>query len=331
MQAPAAGFVERLLVYPRSGYTNRLQAIASAAILARQLGARFQICWEPEDVVPGDALETFTGAFCDEFVLDADQVHREYGFRREELPRYLNVDPARRLVVLAGHDRGEQVFMSELPAALTDPCIPTTLVIIAGGQFFMPAAGVPDREWLEEFRNLRCSYYRELPLNSAIEDSARSSLAGREPFLGLHLRYSDRAHQAPLEAAIRKALIDIREASGLTSVFIASDTAKARTKWVAECKSLDLQPWFIEQDAWDRSKAGSGHAALVDWRVLGHSQSLVYFSESTFAVEAAVAAGAYERSIALAPHPRQAAAVKSRELIRAAVTYPKRHGWFSSR
>ena len=164
-----------------------------------------------------------------------------------------------------------------------------------------------------------------------MEDSAGACLAGREPFLGLHLRYSDRAYQAPLDGAIRKALIDIRDASGLSSVFIASDTNEARTQWVSECKSLGLNPWFIEQDSWDRSKTGSGHAALVDWRVLGHSQRLVYFSESTFAVEAAVAAGAYDRSIPLAPHPRQAAAVKSRELIRAAVTYPRRHGWFSSR
>ena len=330
MQAPAAGFVERLLVYPRSGYTNRLQAIASAAILARQLGARFQICWELEEVVPGDALETFTDAFCDEFILDTDQVRRDYGFRREDLPRYLNVDPARRIVVLAGHDRGEQVFMSELSAALTDPCNPTTLVIIAGGQFFLPPEGKAEQDWQAEFREFRREFYRSLPLNSAIEDSARGSLAGREPFLGLHLRYSDRAHQAPLEDEIRKALIEARDASGLSSVFIASDTAKARTKWVTECKSLGLQPWFIEQDSWDRSKTGSGHAALVDWRVLGHSQRLVYFSESTFAVEAAVAAGAYDRSIPLAPHLRQAAAVKGRELIRAAVTYPKRHGWFSS-
>ena len=330
MHAPAAGFVERLLVYPRSGYTNRLQAIASSEILARQLGARFQICWEPEEVVPGDALETFTDAFCDEFVLNADQVHRDYGFRREDLPRYLNVDPTRRLVVLAGHDRGEQVFMSELSAALTDPCNPTTLVIIAGGQFFLPPEGKAEQDWQAEFRELRRRFYKSLPLNAAIEDSARGSLAGRVPFLGLHLRYSDRAHQAPLEDSIRKALIEARAASGLSSVFIASDTATARTKWVSECKSLGLNPWFIEQDSWDRSKTGSGHAALVDWRVLGHSQRLVYFSESTFAVEAAVAAGAYDRSIPLAPHPRQAAAVKSRELIRAAVTYPKRHGWFSS-
>lgn len=330
MQAPAAGFVERLLVYPRSGYTNRLQAIASAAILARQLGARFQICWEPEDVVPGDALETFTGAFCDEYVLNADQVRSDFDFRREDLPRYLNVDPARRLVVLAGHDRGEQVFMSELSAALTEPCSPTTLVIIAGGQFFLPPEGKAEQDWQAEFRELRRRFYKSLPLNAAIEGCVSNSLAGREPFLGLHLRYSDRAHQAPLEAEIRRALINIQDASGLTSVFIASDTAKARTRWVAECKTLGLQPWFIEQDAWDRSKTGSGHAALVDWRVLGHSQRLVYFSESTFAVEAAVAAGAYERSIPLAPNLRQGAAVKSRELIRAAVTYPKRHGWFTS-
>ena len=331
MQAPAAGSVERLLVYPRSGYTNRLQAIASSAILARQLGAELQICWETQEVVPDSAEETFSHDFCNEFVVTPEQVSDQLRFRREDLPRYLNVDAPRRLVVLAGHERGEQVFMSELAAALSQQRQPATLVIIAGGQFFLPPANATEQTWQSMFRDLRRQFYLSLQLNAGIEESVANALADREPFIGLHLRYSDRAHQAPLQAEIRRALIDIRDESGLASVFIASDTATARGKWVDECKALGLHPWFIEQASWDRSKTGSGQAALADWRVLGHAQQLIYFSESTFAVEAAVAAGAYDDSISLQPHPRQAAKVKGRELIQAAVTYPKRHGWFSSR
>ena len=42
--------VARVTVVPLSGYVNRLQAIASAALLADDLGAEWRVCWRTDAV-----------------------------------------------------------------------------------------------------------------------------------------------------------------------------------------------------------------------------------------------------------------------------------------
>jgi len=49
------GSVKKVILVPRNGYINRLQAMASSAILAESIGADFHVCsglltWE---TVPG--------------------------------------------------------------------------------------------------------------------------------------------------------------------------------------------------------------------------------------------------------------------------------------
>ena len=42
--------------------------------------------------------------------------------------------------------------------------------------------------------------------------------------------------------------------------------------------------------------------ALIDWRILGHTpKATVYFAESSFGYEAAVASGNFDQSVALGP------------------------------
>jgi hypothetical protein len=69
--------------------------------------------------------------------------------------------------------------------------------------------------------------------------------------------------------------------------------------------------------------------ALVDWHILSHAQRLVYFSESSFAVEAAIAGPGFDDSIRLGTSRARMARVRATELLRAAATYPRRHGWIS--
>jgi hypothetical protein len=159
------------------------------------------------------------------------------------------------------------------------------------------------------------------------EDAVDSALAGRASFIGLHLRYSDRSHQAPLDRSIRKALRASADDSGITSVFIASDTASARDRWIDESRLLGLDPWFVSHDSLARSNVEGSRAALVDWRVLSRAQRLVYFAESSFAVEAAVAGPGFDDSIALGTSRLRKAAVRSTGFVRAGLTYPRRHGW----
>jgi hypothetical protein len=321
------GTIERVLVYPRSGYSNRLQAMASSAILARRLGADFRVCWETEDVVPDGPEMTFDPGYCAAVMVTAEHCRNEWGIVREELPRYFTSLPEQGLMVLAGHDRGEQVFMPQLRSALSTASRSTTLVIIAGGQFFLDSDASPSVDWNAGFRRERHEYYSYTPLNPAIEGAARAQISEHGPYIGLHLRYTDRAHQTPFDREIRAALERASRESGLDDVFVATDNRATREKWSRIVRELGLRPWSVEHGSWDRSVSGSGHAALVDWRILTRSERLVYFAESTFAEEAAVASGGYERSIPLAANALRSTLVRAQELARNVVTLPRRRGW----
>jgi len=321
------GNIERVLLFPRSGYSNRLQAMASSAILAKRLGAEFRICWESENVVPEGPELTFDPQFCAEVMVTPTQCKDDWGIVRDELPRYLHVLPDRRMIVLAGHERGEQVFMADLARAIEAASHSTTIVVIAGGQFFLDSDSSLHPNWQSTFRAARHDYYASVPFHPAIESGAARAIADREPFLGLHLRYTDRAHQAPLDSQIRTALLSAADSSGLANVFVAADSRATRERWSKVAGEVGLQPWSFDHGSWDRSAMGSGQAALTDWRILTRAERLIYFAESTFAEEAAVASSGYDRSIALRASAVRSTLLRARGLAQAAVSYPQRHGW----
>ena len=323
--------MHRILLFPLSGYINRLQAIASVAILAQQIDAELSICWEPDDVVPVGADSVFSSDFCRSHVLTCAAAIESFNCTRDLVPKYLTHDANSNRIYLAGNDLGEQHFMPELAKLFSVSRSPQTLIIAAGGKFFMAPTNQAETKWEAEFRELRQSFYREIAFTSEIESAVQAELASRPAFLGLHLRYTDRSHQTPLDGAIRQALQRLSTRTGITDLFIAGDNAAARQRWTDEALGLGLMPWSVEHLVWDRTSGGSQQAALVDWRLLTHAKAMVYFHESSFAVEAAVAGGTFDTSIALAASPTKSALVRGQQYLQAAVTYPKRHGWFSSR
>ncbi|MSO27984.1 MAG: hypothetical protein EXQ60_08010 [Candidatus Nanopelagicales bacterium] len=322
--------MHRILLLPLSGYINRIQAIASAAILAQQIDAELSICWEMDAVVPVGANSVLSDDFCRRYVLTEDAAIQDFGCTLKSVPKYLNYDEPRERIYLAGNDLGEQHFMPELAQLLGNSGSPKTLIIAAGGKFFMPAANSVEADWQDEFRRRRQDFYRSVSFTPEIEAAVASQLSARGPYLALHLRYTDRSHQTPLDGAIRQALRNLSARSGITDLFIAGDNAAVRQRWTNQALDLGLKPWGVEHLVWDRASGGSQQAALVDWRLLTHAKSMVYFLESSFAVEAAVAGGTFETSIALAASPTKSAFVRGQRYLQAAVTYPKRHGWFNS-
>lgn len=303
-----------LVVVPRNGYVNRLQAWASSAILARELGAHLAVAWEPEPVAPAEFDDLFRRDPEACSVLTPDTLTARLGGPHSGLPRYLTVDADRRLVILAGHDRGEQAFMGELDAALAHPCAPTTLVMIAGGKFTHGQDA--------DFAAQRRAFYRELPWQTTISTRVADAVKGRPPFLGLHVRGTDRSRTAPTASMIRGAVTDLVESSGIRSVFLAADSAQAREQWSAALRSMGLDPWTMPSVELDRSTRAAGVDALVDWCVLGRSAGLVYSAASSFGEEAAVCAG--EPSIGLTAGAGLQQGRALRDLAASVVTYPKR-------
>lgn len=317
--------MRRILLFPLSGYANRLQSIASTSILADQLGARMSICWETGAVVPVPATAVLSASFCAAHVIGSEDAFEQFGCTRDSVPHYLT----RRgdTVLLAGYDRGEQHFMGELRQLIESGPAIDTLILAAGGRFFMTPVSEPGDNWEPGFRALRHDFYQSVRFIEEVERSADEQVREHAPYLGLHLRYTDRSHQAPFDRVVRTALRAASEQSGLVDLFVAGDTAAGRERWTVEARNLGLRPWSLGHDAWDRAQGGSERAALIDWRILGRAERLVYFAESTFAAEAAVASEGWDRSLPLAASPVKAGLVRAQEYWSAAVTYPRRHGW----
>lgn len=237
-----------------------------------------------------------------------------------------------RMISLAGHDRGEQVFMPQIATLLNaDAGMIHTLVFKAGGHFYLPENTSHSDNGDRSARNDRGHWYRELDLNPTIEDAVAAELNQREPFLSLHLRYTDRSHQAPNAGSIEKALRTLAMNTGTTSLFIASDTPRARDNWCVRASKLGLDPWVVDHTIWDRSHPHSAHPALIDWRLLSRSRAIVYFAGSSFAHEAAVATGNFDSCIGLTPSHMSLIDAKIRGILKSLVSYPKRHHWLSSK
>ena len=318
----SAGTVKRVVVIPLSGFVNRLQAMASSAILAEQLGAEFLVCWQRAPAADVDANDVLDPEFCINHVITPAQVSAWSGIDVQTMPNGLHHDGP--VLTLAGHDRGEQVFMAEVAAALTKPTPPTTLVIRAGGKFFLP--GHVDEV---SFRMARQRWYRQAPLHPDIVSTARATTSTHPGSLGLHLRYTDRSHQVPTTRRIQRAVESLVERTEGHEILIASDTRSKRDAWATRLRRLGLDPWFAEHAALDRSSVAGAHGALTDFLMLGSTSGMVFFSASSFGEEAAVASGAFDTSIGLPASPVLTAWSQTRTLVDAAVTYPTRHGWWS--
>lgn len=315
-----------VVIRPLSGYINRLQAIASASMLAADLQGDLWIDWQATEVAPVAMVDVLDPGFCDRHAHSGAEVEARWGLDLGIIPPYLQWDPERRVVTLAGLDRGEQAFMPDLRRLLRDH-EPELIVISAGGKFTLAGDDVLTEEQARTFRARRVKAYAQIPLHPGIEERAADLVGHREKFVALHLRYSDRSLESPWRRQILPALRRVRDASGATDLFIASDSTKERSWWHERAQEEGFQSWSADAPDIPRSDPRSAWGALVDWRLLSRSRAMVYFAVSSFAEEASVASGHFSEGVGLSASATRRAWMQGRELVEAAVTYPRRHGW----
>lgn len=302
------------MLVPRNGYINRLQAWASAAILAQQLGLNLEIAWETEPIAAAKwqdlfALEQANARFC-----DISEVNEILGMPHQDWPRYLTVSRDRATVVLAGHDQGEQVFIPQLLEQLTAVKEARTLIIIAGGKFHTPD--------ILDFEFNRQTFYTSINWISEIRDTVQTLINQHRDYIGLHIRGTDHARSAPTPHAIKAALEKLSLNSNLIDLYIAADTRETRERWHATALSLGLRPWSFNPKTYERASAASGIDAMIEWNLLAGSQGLVYSKISSFAEEASVASGFHVRSIWLSASPIRQRLRAISSFSRSAITYP---------
>jgi hypothetical protein len=316
-----------VVVRPLSGYANRLQAIVSGSLLAQDLGGPLLVCWQESEVAPVPASAVLAPSYCATHVRTTSDIYGELGVDLSHIREYLTIDEGTGVITLAGLDRGEQAFMPDLRAALSRLPDARAVVLSAGGKFTLDGDAVLTPEQARRFRVRRAAGYAELSLHPGIEE--RAAVAGeRQPFVGLHLRYSDRSTQTPWSRDIAPAVSRVTRTAGTASVFVASDTPAQRHSWTERLQKMGLTPWSADPGDFARSDPRSALGALVDWRILTRSQAMVYFAASSFAEEAAVASGRFDEGVGLTASRTRTAWVRAGQYAEAARTYPRRHGWW---
>lgn len=301
------GRIDRVIVIPRNGYANRLQAWASAQALADHVGAPLEIVWEAEAVATTPADAIFSPDLITEHFVSGSLVEDLLGMPHVDFPRYLTALPDRRVIVLAGHDRGEQAFMADLSQLLSTLTAPTTLVIIAGGLFQLDSS--------TDAESARRDVYRGLAWSARLNELVTAAREDHPTFAALHVRQTDRSRQAPSDAAIRAGLRHLRDLVPERSLLICADTDAARRRWAEESRTLGFQPWSVEGVHFDRGSSDNGLYALLDWRLMASATGVVHPNASTFSTEAVVAGDVAETSVAL----RAGALTQAGRGLRAAV------------
>ena len=312
--------VERVVIIPRNGYVNRLQALVSAQILAEELDASLGVDWIPQPAAPAVVSDVLESGAWDSHMADASEVLPD-GMTPDTVPIGVTKAPGE-VLLLAGGILGEQAFMPQLRNEFKQN--PAVIVIVAGGKFWLQGDRELSTTQAADFRTLRCDRYAHLPLNSAIESSAKQFISSLpESYLGLHLRYSDRNFQAPLRRTIKHAVAEQRSTSENT-IFVCGDDPRRVNRW---SDYLAQHGWDVRMNETSQDNASSRRpaSALVDWRILASSSRVTFFAESSFGEEAAVASGHFDESLGLPPSRLRASAMRAGMLIRSAVTYPSRH------
>ncbi len=282
--------LERVVIVPRNGYANRLQAWASADVLAHDLGVPAYVIWEPQPVATATPAALFSKDLLTARFITSEDFAQSGGVAHAEMPRYLTHDPSG-VICLAGHDRGEQVFMPELVTLLADSPRAHTLLIIAGGKFHIPGRS--------HVRRSRHDFYRSLTWSAAVEARVLAALSHREMFYGLHVRGTDRSVTAPSHRQILRALTRLSGNPRGSSLFVAADTDDSRSLWLDAAQSRGFHAWTSQGTVFERADEYAGVDAIVDWIVLGKSRRLIYARESSFGAEAAVASGYWNESVPL--------------------------------
>jgi len=274
------GSLQQVVVVPWNGYVNRLQAWASASILAQKLGAELRVAWEAEPVAPASASTLFSPSLISESFVSLDYVSDLLGRSHSEMPRYLTINKSKGVAFLAGHDRGEQYFMEELLHELqTQPAI-ATLVIVAGGKFYSP--------YDQEFTSKRRTFYQQVSWHSEIQDQYLNIRLPGAEYLGLHIRETDRSREAPTQRSLTRAVRHLAEELKIENILVTGDTDSARSRWFDELERLGLSPWVSAATNFNRGESESARDAIADWILLGRSEAIIYSAQSSFGQEAAI-------------------------------------------
>ena len=285
----------KVKLIPRNGLGNRLQAITSAILLSEDIGGEVKILWGKESLLPLNAEEVFSQSTLTRYF----DTNSEAQINRliKETPQFLSTVADE--IFLRGNRLGEQKFMRKIKKLLTKNQNYQQMTIIAGGQFELDRH-FSSRSNVEKFQERRHLVYNDINFTEEINSEAEEMLRRiDQPYIALHLRGTDRAHQAIPDNLLVQQCIRKSEILGVKSFLILGDLAERIVRVSQLFQEMSITPQISPVDELARNTSSGAKMAILDWLLLKNAVSIVASKNSTFAIEASVAGGTYEESLFL--------------------------------
>ncbi len=280
--------MREIIIMPVNGYVNRLQAIASCYDLSLFFTIPFKILWVEETVASASINSLFGSNFIKNYFIDFNYIISKYNYDIHNIPLFLNVNKDRKIITLVGHDKGEQFFMNELDKLVKNFAYKDFSIIIkAGGKFSVLNS--------HRFVENRKTFYRNIDFAYDITQFV-SQRKFKLPYLGLHLRTTDRSINSPTKKQMLNYLLRLRHELNINKVFLSSDNSLVSMQYSKEISSLGFDIIKANPNVLDRANPKAGKQALIDWILLSRSIASVYHKESSFSQEAAILNIKFEKS-----------------------------------
>jgi len=269
-----------ILVIPVNGIGNRLRAISSGLFLANKLRRDLHVLWEPVDLLPGKWDELFDNSSQVSFISREDAKLKGF-LPAYDVPLYLGED--RSFVTLRGYDRGESPFAREFYLRLRRH--DEKQAVIMAGNSFHPHAKTPERA-LSLLRESRRALQVKLCLSETVWQRV-AEISPTESYLGLHLRGTDRAHDASPTQELLDAATKLAAKFQLSSIFMSSEDDDLLSHAKKALKERSLKTFYnLEKRPMDTT--GGTLDAFSDFLALRGAKAFVGNSRSTFSTEASV-------------------------------------------
>lgn len=286
----------KIVAIPRNGIGNRLQMLASAYILARNLNADLEVHWTKQAVFRSSFNDIFEEIPCASVFEDSGNEEKS----KFDLPQFTNYEKAANRVTMKNLRLGDQFFMPELKQILSQSSKETDVWVESGEKFSINEG----RSFFDslEFRAARLEFYNQIKFNPQIIE--KFNLISKETgpkYWAVHIRGNDRNSESISNPKILNQLAKKQKylRSVSATVFIASDDVGRGQDLAASLTQEGYKVIFDPNKNRNRLSSEEAQESVVDWLGLKNASSVVSYGGTTYSYEAVVAGNSYDSRIYL--------------------------------
>jgi len=255
-----------LIIIPRNGLCNRLRAIASASLLARETNRNFGMVWyETKEIGFAKWNDLFETKFRRMFNIN---------FKTKIISDFKKESQ----VYMRGGQGGEQRILKDIQNESS-----LVVVLEAGGNF------IPSNISIQKYNQYKSEFYSKLIPIQSIQENINifwnNNFESSDHVIGVHIRRKDRSRVTPSNMTFATKMKSFLNDNSDVKFLLCTDDKKEEDYFKKVFKDIII---YRKKNNYNRNSAQSTQEALIDWYLLGKCERLFYSFGSSFGYEACI-------------------------------------------